>query len=123
MRRENGQHGQTMTLVPVAVVLMALLVGGLVRLGSQVIAAAEAQSVADAAALAGAAGGQAEAAATAAANGAVLVRFEVRGAAVQVDVEREGQRATAAAERYRPSAGAGARSGHDPTTSADQGAV
>lgn len=102
MGTNHGQRGQTIALVPAGLLLAALVLAGLTRLGVHLVERSQVQTAADAVALAGAAGGRAEATAVAAANRAELISFERRGQAVQVVVERDGRTATATAERYRP---------------------
>jgi hypothetical protein len=93
------QRGQVLPLLVVVVALAALVVVGLGRLGAVVVARAEAQTAADAAALAGTVHGRAAAEALAAANDGRLVSWEAAGAEVEVVAEVRGQRARARARR------------------------
>jgi hypothetical protein len=91
------EAGQVLPLVALLVVLAAVTILLLGRLGAVAGEAAQARLAADAAALAGAVEGEAGARALAAANGGELVRFEVTTAGVVVEVRVGGSRATAAA--------------------------
>ena len=93
------QRGQALPLLVVVVALAALVVIGLGRLGGVVVARAEAQTAADAAALAGAVHGRAAADGLAAANGGHLVSWESAGREVEVVAEVRGERARARARR------------------------
>ena len=93
------QRGQVLPLMAVVVALAALVVLGLGRLGSVVVARAEAQNAADAAALAGAIYGRATADDLAAANGGRLVSWAAAGREVEVVAEVRGERARARARR------------------------
>lgn len=93
------QRGQALPLLTVVVALAALVVFGLGRLGGVVVARAEAQTAADAAALAGAVHGRAAAEGMAQANGGRLVAWEAAGAEVEVVVEVRGEGARARARR------------------------
>lgn len=93
------QRGQVLPLMAVVVALAALVVLGLGRLGAVVVARAEAQTAADAAALAGAIHGRGAADGLAAANGGRLVSWATAGAEVEVVAEVRGERAIARARR------------------------
>jgi len=93
------QRGQALPLLAVGVALAALVVVGLGRLGAVVVARAEAQTAADAAALAGAVHGQPAAEGLAAANGGRLVAWASAGVEVEVVAEVGGERARARARR------------------------
>jgi hypothetical protein len=93
------QRGQVLPLLTVVVALAALVVVGLGRLGAVVVARAEAQTAADAAALAGAVHGRAAADGLAAANGGRLLSWTTAGAEVEVVAEVRGERARARARR------------------------
>ena len=93
------QRGQALPLLTVVVALAALVVVGLGRLGAVVVARAEAQTAADAAALAGALHGRAAAERLAAANGGGLVAWAAAGPEVEVVAEVRGERARARARR------------------------
>jgi len=83
----------------VVAALAALVVLGLGRVGGVVVARAEAQTAADAAALAGAVHGRASAEDLAAANGARLVSWAAAGREVEVVADVRGERARARARR------------------------
>ena len=91
------QRGQVLALLAVVVALAALVVVGLGRLGAVVVARAEAQTAADAAALAGALHGRPAADGLAAANGGRLVSWLAAGPEVEVVAEVRGERARARA--------------------------
>ena len=93
------QRGQALPLLVVVVALAALVVIGLGRLGAVVVARAEAQTAADAAALAGAVHGRGAAEGRAAANGGRLVSWAVAGPEVEVVADVGGERARARARR------------------------
>lgn len=93
------QRGQVLPLLTVVVALAALVVIGLGRVGGMVVARAEAQTAADAAALAGAVHGRGAAERLAAANGGRLVGWEAAGAEVEVVVEVRREAARARARR------------------------
>ena len=93
------QRGQALPLLAVVVALAALIVLGLGRLGAVVVARAEAQTAADAAALAGARLGRSVAEELAAANGGSLVSFAAAGREVEVVAEVRGEQARARARR------------------------
>lgn len=93
------QRGQALPLMAVVVALAALVVLGLGRLGAVVVARAEAQTAADAAALSGAIHGRASAEALAAPNGGRLVSWAAAGAEVEVVADVRGERARARARR------------------------
>jgi hypothetical protein len=93
------QRGQALPLLAVVVALTALIVLGLGRLGAVVVARAEAQTAADAAALAGARLGRPVAEELAAANGGSLVSFAAAGREVEVVAEVRGEQARARARR------------------------
>lgn len=84
--RAHGDRGQVLPLVALVVVLGAIVILVIGRVGVAVRDQARAQTAADAAALAGAAGGEADAESLAARNGAALLSFERDGAAVRVVV-------------------------------------
>jgi len=81
------------------VALAAIVVIGLGRLGAVVVARAEAQTAADAAALAGAVHGRAAADGLAVDNGGSLIAWTSAGAEVEVVAEVRGERARARARR------------------------
>ena len=91
------ERGQVLPLLAVVVALAALVVVGLGRLGTVVVARAEAQTAADAAALAGALHGRPAADGLAAANGGRLVSWLAAGPEVEVVAEVRGERARARA--------------------------
>ena len=93
------QRGQALPLLAVVVALAALIVLGLGRLGAVVVARAEAQTAADAAALVGARHGRPVAEALAAANGGRLVSWAAAGREVEVVAEVRGEQARARARR------------------------
>ena len=93
------QRGQALPLLAVVVALAALVVFGLGRVGAVVVARAEAQTAADAAALVGAVHGRAAAEALAAANSGRLVSFAAAGREVEVVAEVRGEQARARARR------------------------
>jgi nitrous oxide reductase accessory protein NosL len=93
------QRGQALPLLVVVVALAALVVIGLGRLGGMVVARAEAQTAADAAALAGAVHGRAAAERLAEANGGRLLAWEAAGAEAEVVVSVRGEAARARARR------------------------
>lgn len=93
----SDERGQAVPLLLVAVLLAALCLGGLARLGGAAADRASAQAAADAAALAGAADGEVAAEQLAQANRAELVGYVAEGDDVIVTVERDGARATARA--------------------------
>jgi len=93
------QRGQALPLLTIVVALAALMVLGLGRLGAVVVARAEAQTAADAAALAGAMHGRVGAEALVAANGGRIVSWEAVGQEVEVVAEVHGERARAGARR------------------------
>jgi nitrous oxide reductase accessory protein NosL len=94
------QRGQALPLLTVVVALAALVVIGLGRLGGMVVARAEAQTAADAAALAGAVHGRAAAERLATANGGRLVTWEAAGPEAEVVVAVRGEAARARARRW-----------------------
>ena len=91
------ERGSVLPLMAVAVALTVMLIFGVGALGRRTVARAEAQSAADMAALAGVVEGRAGAEDLAVRNKATLMSFGHHGARVQVVVERDGVRATAAA--------------------------
>jgi len=93
------QRGQALPLLTVVVALAALVVIGLGRMGAVVVARAEAQTAADAAALAGALHGRPAADGLAMANGGHLVSWAAVGQEVEVVAEVRGERARARARR------------------------
>lgn len=93
------QRGQVLPLMAVVVAQAALVVVGLGRMGGVVVARAEAQTAADAAALAGAIHGKASAEDLASANGGRLVSWATAGREVEVVAEVRGERARARARR------------------------
>lgn len=96
--RVSAQRGQAAPLVAAVAALAMATTLGVARLGTGLIARAEAQGAADAAALSGAVQGRRAAAVAARANGAVIVSWEQRGWFVRVVVERAGEAARATAE-------------------------
>ncbi|MBK9179910.1 MAG: hypothetical protein IPM45_10160 [Acidimicrobiales bacterium] len=101
----DGDRGQVIPLVAVALVAAGALLWLLAALGAVVVDQARARSAADAAALAGAAEGREAAAAVAEANGARLEAFEADGTDTQVWVRvgRAVARARAT-RRFEPAA-------------------
>lgn len=95
----RGDRGQTMPLVVVVMLVVALVCLGAVRMGSALGDRARARTAADAAALAGASRGEDEAGSIAEADGATLERYVARGAEVEVTVRVGDARATARARR------------------------
>lgn len=93
------QRGQALPLLTVVVAMAALVVIGLGRLGAVVVARAEAQTAADAAALAGAMHGRSAADRLAAANGGRLLSWTAAGTEVDVVAEVRGEHARARARR------------------------
>lgn len=93
------QRGQALPLLIVVVALAALVIVGLGRIGAVVVARAEAQTAADAAALAGAVHGRPAAEGLAAANGGRLVSWLAAGQEVEVVADVRGERAVARARR------------------------
>lgn len=93
------ERGQVAPLLVVFLAVVAVVAAVVVDLGGAAVAAARAQTAADAAALAGAAEGDGSARSVAAANGAELVDFAQEGAVVTVEVRLGRARATARAER------------------------
>ena len=93
------QRGQVLPLMAVVVALAALIVVGLGRVGAVVVARAEAQTAADAAALAGALHGRPAAEGLARANGGRLVSWAAAGREVEVVADVRGERARARARR------------------------
>lgn len=93
------QRGQALPLMAVVVALAALVVLGLGRVGSVVVARAQAQTAADAAALAGAVQGRAAAEGLAVANGGRLVSWAAVDREVEVVADVRGERARARARR------------------------
>ena len=93
------QRGQALPGLTVVGALTALVVLGLGRIGAVVVARAEAQTAADAAALAGAVHGRSAADRLAAANGGHLLSWTAAGAEVEVVAEVRGEQARARARR------------------------
>lgn len=93
------QRGQALPLMAVVVAVAALVVLGLGRVGAVVVARAQAQTAADAAALAGARYGQAAADHLAAENGGRVVSWAAAGLEVEVVAEVRGEQARARARR------------------------
>lgn len=83
-----------------ALAIVAALSIGITRVGAAAIADAQAATAADAAALAGAGAGPDAAARAAQLNGARLVSIDTSGAVTRVEVQVDGARATASAERF-----------------------
>lgn len=102
----DGQRGQVVPLLAVALVLCGVVALGLVRVSATVTHRSAAQAAADAAALAGAVDGPDAAQDVAAANGARVVDYLDEGGEVQVTIERRRVRATARA-RWEPTDPAG----------------
>ena len=98
----RSEQGQALPLVAVMVALTALVALGLGRVGSVVVARAEAQTAADAAALAGAAHGRSAAEALSAANAGRLASWRAAGRDVEVTVTVRGETARARARRDPP---------------------
>lgn len=98
LRGNRAEHGQTVPLVLMVLVLAVAVALGLVQLSRRVAERAAAGHAADAAALAGAADGRAAAASIAQANHAILVAFRQEGDVVEVEVRRGSARAVARAE-------------------------
>lgn len=97
----DGQRGQILPLVALAVVIAgggAVLAG---RLGEAAVSRAAARTAADAAALAGAAEGEGAAREVAAANGARVVRIETLGTDTRVVVQVGRAEAVGRARRDR----------------------
>jgi len=93
------EGGQALPLVAVVVAVAGLMLVGLGRVGSSVVARAEAQTAADAAALAGAARGRTAAEALATANEGRLTSWRAAGREVEVIVVVRGESARARARR------------------------
>jgi uncharacterized membrane protein len=102
MARRRSEHGQALPLVAVVIALTGLVALGLGKIGSVVVARAEAQTAADAAALAGAAHGRPAAEALAAANGGGLTSWRAAGREVEVTVVVRGETARARARQDPP---------------------
>jgi len=102
VRSTDPERGQVVPLVAALLVIIALLVLGLARLGRGAVSRAQARTAADAAALAGAVEGQQAAEDVAEANGARLESFSQVGAVAQVTVSLGDARATARAEALAP---------------------
>ena len=98
----RGEEGQALPLVAVVVAVTGLMALGLGRIGAVVVARAEAQTAADAAALAGAAHGRTAAEALAAANAGRLASWRAAGREVEVTVVVRGETARARARRDPP---------------------
>ncbi|MGD9751186.1 MAG: helicase/secretion neighborhood TadE-like protein [Acidimicrobiia bacterium] len=95
--RDDGEHGQVTVLAAGFVVVLAVLLAGLARVGGRLVQEAVADGAADAAALAGASAGEGAARSVAAANGAVLERIELGPGWARVTVRRGDAVATSAA--------------------------
>jgi hypothetical protein len=93
------ERGQALPLVAVIVALTGLMALGLGRIGAVVVARAEAQTAADAAALAGAAHGRDAAEALATANAGRLASWQAVGREVEVTVVVRGELARARARQ------------------------
>lgn len=91
------ERGSIVPIVALVVALAAAVSIGLGMIAHRTVLRAEAQAAADAAALAGVVEGRAGAADLARRNGAGLVDFVVEGSTVEVEVNRRGVRAVAAA--------------------------
>ena len=92
-------RGQAVVLVLALVAVLVVMLVAVAQFGARLVAREQAQVVADAAALAGVVGGQGEAERMAIANGGVLMSFQSVGDEVVVEVEVEGETATARATR------------------------
>ena len=97
MQADEQSRGQAVVLLLAVVVMAALSVVAVGRLGSRVIDRGRAQAAADAAALAATRGGRPAAERLAGSNGGTLLSYHVSGDAVIVVVEVAGERATARA--------------------------
>jgi hypothetical protein len=95
--RARAAEGQTLVLVVGILVLAAVLMLGIARLGTAAVERAHARTAADAAALAGAAQGRPAAERLARRNGARLVAYRTIGADVVVTVRFGRTRVTARA--------------------------
>jgi hypothetical protein len=95
----DRERGQALPLVAVVLVLAAVVLVVVGRLGGAAVDRARAQTAADAAALAGAAEGEGAAAEAARANGAALESFVARGDEVEVVARVRDARARATAAR------------------------
>ncbi len=96
---ERGERGSVIPFLALLIVAVGGLCLGLGRLGGDAVAAAQAQTAADAAALAGAAEDESAAREVADANGAELVEFVAEGPEVQVWVRVDDVEAVARAAR------------------------
>lgn len=96
---ERGERGSVIPFLALLIVAVGGLCLGLGRLGGDAVAAAQAQTAADAAALAGAAEGESAAREVAGANGAELVAFVAEGPEVQVRARVDDAEAVARATR------------------------
>ncbi|MGZ4699845.1 MAG: pilus assembly protein TadG-related protein [Ilumatobacteraceae bacterium] len=97
MQSDERDRGQAVVLLLAVVVMAALSVIAIGRLGSRVIDRGRAQTAADAAALAATSGGQPAAERLASRNGGRLISYEVSGDSVVVVVDVAGERAVARA--------------------------
>jgi hypothetical protein len=97
--RAHGERGQVVPLVALLVVVAALAIVVIGRLGVVALARARARTAADAVALAGAADGRAVAGRVAAANHAVIVAWYDEADGVEVVVLVDHEAATARAVR------------------------
>src|SRR5687768_11753663 len=93
--RRPDQRGQALPLVALVVAVAGFMTIALGRVGAVVVAKAEAQTAADAAALAGAAHGRAAAEALAAANDGHVTSWRAGGREVEVVVVVRGEAARA----------------------------
>ncbi|HEC10521.1 MAG TPA: hypothetical protein ENI86_13320 [Acidimicrobiales bacterium] len=106
--------GQVTPLVAMAVLLVGLLLVGLGRMAATAVAAAQARTAADAAALAGAREGPAAARELAVGNGGSVVAFDRGPEWFEVTVRVGNRTARARAHREPPAGGTGERSGLAP---------
>ncbi len=98
MKEHERDSGQTVPLVAVVLVTLALVAVLVARVGGKATEQAQARTAADAAALAGVRGSRSEAEAIAAANGAVLARYQETDGVVSVEVRVGDSRAAARAQ-------------------------
>ena len=101
--RTESDRGQTLPLLAVVMLFVALVCMGVTRVGGVLADRAKARTAADAAALAGVDRGEDEAAAVAVADGATLEAYESRRGEVEVTVRVGDERARARARRSWPS--------------------
>lgn len=100
MKNEDRvERGSALPLIALSLSLVIALLLMLAMIADRALDRAQAQSAADAAALAGVADGEGGARSLANQNGAELVSFESRGNSVVVEVEFDGVRAVADAQR------------------------